>query len=163
MKTKLLLCLCLGCVRLCAEENIAGAPTPQQIVEQLNADDFDARKHAEAALEKLGEKARAALLLAAQNGNADVKASALALLGKLAAATLRLHVCDGAGKPVAAEGTANFSATFPNEEAQVIHFKTAADGTAEIRLDAVGAQSLELKFNAWTIPNPGFRSKRAKV
>lgn len=151
----LCLCLCLACVRLCGEENSANVATPQQLVEQLNADDFDARKRAESALEKLGEKARAALLLATQTGNADVKASAAALLSKLAAATLKLHVYDGAGKPVSAEGTAVFSAVKSKDEDRTKQFKTAADGTADIRLEALGAQSLELKFKAWDVPESG--------
>ena len=147
----LLLSMCAVCAALHAEENSANGPTPQQLVEQLNADDFDARKRAEAALEKLGDKARAALLQAAQSGNADVKASAAALLSKLSAATLRLHVYDRAGHPVAEADGELESANTAMDKQEAFPFKTAAGGIVELKLGATGTQVLRLKFKDWQL------------
>src|SRR4051812_36470723 len=87
--------------------------TPQQLIEQLRSDDFDQRHVAARKLEEIGESARSALDAAAKDADADVRALAMKILGKLSRATLEIIVRDAEGVPVAnAEGELTVTANY---------------------------------------------------
>jgi len=80
----------------------AGEADGEQILRDLQGDDFDLRRAAQTKLETMGETARAILEKAAASGNPEVQATATALLKKLENSILALAVYDRDGKPVAA-------------------------------------------------------------
>lgn len=75
------------------------APTPEELVRRLGADDFDMRQEAAEKLEALGEKARAALLKARRSEVLEIRATAERLLTRLKSAQLFVQVVDEDGKP----------------------------------------------------------------
>lgn len=80
----------------------AGEPDGEQVLRDLQGDDFDLRRAAQVKLETMGESARAILEKAARSGNPEVQATATALLKKMDNSSLALAVYDRDGKPVGA-------------------------------------------------------------
>ncbi len=77
-----------------------GEAEGEQVLRDLQGDDFDLRRAAQLKLEAMGESARAILEKAARSGNPEVQATATALLKKMDNSSLALAVYDRDGKPV---------------------------------------------------------------
>ncbi|MCK6472816.1 MAG: hypothetical protein L6R28_13820 [Planctomycetes bacterium] len=87
-----------------AAEGEAPKPKPEAsavtLLQQLESNDFDERREAEARLEELGESARSALEAAAKDAeDLETRETARRLLSKLNVSTLRIFVVDRTGKP----------------------------------------------------------------
>ncbi|MEI6236207.1 MAG: HEAT repeat domain-containing protein [Planctomycetota bacterium] len=154
MKSLLLTVLaCLVTLAFAPHHAIAEEPAPsaEKLVEQLRSDDFDHRQAAAKSLEQLGDAARSALEKVIKDDDADVRTTAQKILSKLSRATLQLRVIDQDGKPAKdAEGTISLTydvLSKPNEQPVETPLKLNAEGRAEIKLEALGTSTLQLKFS----------------